>query len=190
VSELQRIAITPVSPEWRKPYIDDITIRLEGVQQMTNEAENIAYKNIKERDKPNLKQVVDILKSHGLDVYISGSALMVPEYSDIDLLICDPDFVIKGAANENEFEMSPRARTAIDNIIGQEGVNLKKKEHDYGGGYLGSEISGCRWEFDYRGTNIDIAYSQEPFGLTREKIAKLEEKVGGDLGLEPVYEKF
>ena len=157
---------------------------------MANETENLAYRNIKERDMPNLKHAVEILKSHGLDVYISGSALMVPEYSDIDLLICDPSFIIQGAANENEFVMSPRARTAIDKLIGQEGVNLKKQEHDYGGGYLGSEISGCRWEFDYKGTNIDISYAQEPFGLTREKIAKLEAKVGADLGLEPVYEKF
>jgi len=157
---------------------------------MTNSTENLAYKNIKDRDKPNLKQVVDILKSHGLDVYISGSALMVPEYSDIDLLICDPSFIIQGAANEKEFVMSPRAKTAIDQLIGQEGVNLKKQEHDYGGGYLGSEICGWRWEFDYKGTNIDISYAQEPFGLTREKIAKLVAKVGTELGLEPIYEKF
>lgn len=157
---------------------------------MANEAENIAYQHIKERDMPNLKQIVDILKSHGLDVYISGSALMVPEYSDIDLLICDPDFVIKGVADEKEFVMSPRAQTAIGKLIDQEGVNLKKKEHEYGGGYLESEICGCRWEFDYKGTDIDISYAQEPFGLTREKISKLEEKVGGELGLEPVYEKF
>jgi hypothetical protein len=157
---------------------------------MVNGAEHIAYQHIKERDMPNLKQVVEILKSHSLDVYISGSALMVPEYSDIDLLICDPTFVIQGAANEKEFVMSPRAQTAIDKIIEQDGVNLKKQEHEYGGGYLESAIYGCRWEFDFKGTAIDISYAQEPFGLTREKIAKLEEKVGGDLGLEPVYEKF
>lgn len=157
---------------------------------MATESEGRAFQYIKARDMPNLKEVVDILKSQSLDVYISGSAIMVPEYSDIDLLICDPNFVIKGAANEKEFVMSPRAQTAIANIINREGVNLKKKEHDYGGGYLGSEICGCRWEFDYRGTDIDISYAQEPFGLTREKIAKLEREVGGDLGLEPEYEKF
>ena len=115
---------------------------------MANEAEGIAYRNIKERDMPNLKQAVEILKSHGLDVYISGSALMVPEYSDIDLLVCDPAFVIKGVADEKQFVLSPRLKTAIDKIIDLEGVNLKKQEHEYGGSYLGSVICGWRWEFD------------------------------------------
>jgi hypothetical protein len=149
-----------------------------------------AFQYIKNRDKTNLEEIVDILKSQSLDVYISGSAIMVPEYSDIDLLICDPNFLIKDTKDENNFEMSPRAKTAIDNIIEREGVNLKKKEHDYSGGYAGSKISGYRWEFDYKGTNMDISYAQEPGGLTREKIAKLEAEVGGELGLEPAYEKF
>ena len=157
---------------------------------MTAGAVERAYQFIKERDLANLKEVVDILKSQNLDVYISGSAIMVPDYSDIDLLICDPGFIVQGAANENDFKMSPRAQTAIDNIVNQEGVTLKKKEHDYGGGYMGSVIHGCRWEFNYKGSPIDISYAQEPGGLTREKIAKLEAEVGGDLGLVPDYEKF
>jgi hypothetical protein len=157
---------------------------------MTATAEERAFQYIKEKDKSNLKEVIDILKSQGLDVYITGSAIMVPEYSDIDLLICDPIFVIKGTADEKEFEMSPRAQTGVDNITNQEGVILKKKDHEYSGGYAGSSISGYRWEFDYKGTSIDVSYAQEPGGLTREKIAKLEAEVGGDLGLEPEYEKL
>ena len=157
---------------------------------MAYEDEERAYKFIKDRDKTNLREAVEILKAQSLDVYISGSAIMVPEYSDIDLLICDPSFVIKGTEKADEFEMSPRAKTAVDNIINLEGVTLKKKEHDYGGGYAGSIIAGYRWEFDFKGTNIDISYAQEPGGLTREKIAKLEAEVGADLGLDPAYEKF
>ncbi|UCH88450.1 MAG: hypothetical protein JSV49_09320 [Thermoplasmata archaeon] len=157
---------------------------------MAAEAENRAFKYIKDKDKPNLMEVVNILKSQNLDVYISGSAIMVPEYSDIDLLICDPNFVIKDTENKDEFEISPLAQTAIDGIINREGVNLKKSDHERSGGYIGSKISGYRWEFDYKGTNIDISYAQEPFGLTREKIAKLEAEVGGELGLEPEFEKF
>jgi hypothetical protein len=157
---------------------------------MAYENEEQAYKFIKDKDKPNLKAIVDILKAQNLDVYISGSAIMVPEYSDIDLLICDPSFVIKGTEKAEEFEMSPRAKAAIDSLINLEGVNLKKQEHDYGGGYAGSIIAGYRWEFDLNGTNIDISYAQEPGGLTREKIAKLEAEMGTDLGLDPAYEKF
>jgi len=157
---------------------------------MTAEIEKRAFRFIKERDLPNLKQVIEILKSQSLDVYISGSALMVPEYNDIDLLICDPNFEFVGCANETDFEMSPRAKTAVGNIIEQEGANLKKKDHQYSGGYSGSLINGYRWELDYRGTAIDISYAQEPFGLTREKIAKLEAEVGAELGLEPDYEKL
>ena len=157
---------------------------------MTTEAEERAYKFIKEKDKSNLKEVVDILKSQDLDVYISGSAIMVPEYSDIDLLICDPNFAFIDTSKKDEFDISPRAKTGIDIILNKEGVTLKKKDHEYSGGYSGSSISGYRWEFDYNGTAIDISYAQEPFGLTREKIAKLEAEVGGELGLEPAYEKF
>ena len=55
----------------------------------------------------------------------------------------------------------------------------------------GSSISGYRWEFDYRGTRVDVSYAMEPGGMTREKIAKLEAEMGGgDLGLEPEYEKL
>jgi hypothetical protein len=157
---------------------------------MATETEHIAYRYIKERDMPNLKEIVAILKSQNLDVYISGSAIMVPEYSDIDLLICDPGFTIIGAEDESAFEMSPHAKAAIDNILKQVGVTLKKKDMEYGGGYVGSKICGYRWEFNYNGTRIDISYAQEPGGLTREKIAKLEAEMGADLGLEPVYEKL
>ena len=155
---------------------------------MTNER---AYQYIKERDLPNLKEVVEILKSQSLDVYISGSALMDPSYGDIDILICDPNFVFKSTDNEAEFELSPRAKAAVENIIGVEGVDLKKKDHEYSGGYSGSAISGYRWEFNYKGSAIDISFAKEPGGLTREKIARLEAEMGGgDLGLVPDYEKF
>jgi hypothetical protein len=157
---------------------------------MTTEENERAYKFIKERDKPNLKEVVEILKSQNLDVYISGSAIMVAEYSDIDILICDPSIVINPAAGKDEFEISPRAQTAVDTVMNREGVTLRKQEQERSGGYSGSKISGYRWELDFKGTYIDISYAQEPFGLTREKIAKLEADAGVSLGLEPVYEKF
>jgi hypothetical protein len=157
---------------------------------MTAEENERAYQFIKDRDKPHLKEVVDILKSQNLDVYISGSAIMVPEYSDIDLLICDPSIVIKETVDKEEFEISPRAQTAVDTVMNRDGVNLRKQEQERSGGYSGSKISGYRWELNYKGTYIDISYAQEPFGLTREKIAKLEQEAGVELGLEPVYEKF
>jgi hypothetical protein len=158
---------------------------------MTTEAQHPGYRFIKERDLPNLKAVVAILKSQNLDVYISGSAIMVPEYSDIDLLICDPRFTIVKVEDESAFEMSPQARAAIDHILKQDGVILKKKDKEYGGGYAGSVICGSRWEFRYNGTSIDISYAQEPGGLTREKIARLEAEMGGgDMGLEPEYERL
>ena len=157
---------------------------------MTDSPEQDAYRFIKERDMPNLKWVVAVLKSQNLDVFISGSAIMVPEYSDIDLLICDPRFTIVGTEDESAFRMSPLAKAAIDHILKQEGVTLKKADKEYGGGYVGSVICGYRWEFTFNGTSIDISYAQEPGGLTREKIAKLEAEVGGELGLEPEYEKL
>ena len=88
-----------------------------------------AFKFIKEKDLPNLKEVIDILKSQGLDLYISGSAIMVPEYSDIDLLICDPTFEFKGTPDAKDFVISPRAQSAVNSIIEREGVTLKKKDH-------------------------------------------------------------
>ena len=157
---------------------------------MTVEAEGRAFQCIKDKDKANLKEIIQILKSQGIDVYISGSAMMVPEYSDIDLLICDPSFVFNRVDDEKDFELSPRAQTAIDTMIKQEDVSLRRKNHEYSGGYAGSVICGYRWEFNYKGTRIDISYAQEPGGLTREKIAKLEQEFGGKLDMEPEYEKF
>jgi hypothetical protein len=157
---------------------------------MATEPQQRAFWYIKDRDKPNLRWVADVLRYHGLDVYISGSAIMVAEYSDIDLLVCDPHFRSAGAVGGKAFEMSPRAQTAVDYILGQEGVALRKKEEEYRGGYAGSVICGYRWEFEFRGTRMDISYAMEPGGLTREKIAKLEAEVGGELGLEPEYERL
>jgi len=155
---------------------------------MMGEGHQRAYRFIKDRDMPNLREVVTVLKSKGLEVYISGSALMVPEYGDIDLLMCDRGYIIPRAEDERDFFMSPRAQAAMDDLICREGVNLKKREIEYGGGYAGSVINGCRWELDYRGSPIDISYAQEPFGMTRQKLSKLETEMGFKMDMEIQYE--
>ena len=119
------------------------------------------YTNIRPEDSLNLKTTSRILKSHNLEVFLTGSSLETLSYNDIDLLITPRQKYPSGFPKS----ISLKELQEIVESLKKEGAEILSKKLDEGT-YAYSEIK-ARYNFKINGTRIDLSYSESPFTLNQ-----------------------
>lgn len=105
---------------------------------------------IRDPDKPNFKQTVELLEKADFNVESIGSATKTSQYNDIDLLI---------SPKRNPFKTKEDAKDIVDFLKGL-GAKVLSEFMD-NKQYSTSDVK-YRCELEWDGTKLDISYSSNP----------------------------